>query len=268
MQILSNIGLVHRVAQKYKQYCNNTSITYEDLVQEGAIGLITARRKFNPSLGNRFSTYATYWIRAMITRLLDRYYSTMHVTYSASATYNKLIRKYGSPEGIRGSLAQDELIAKLTKERNQNKITSNDYAKFIDILQAKSPLNYTHVSLNAFLDGSSNEVNGNGLEGRQLNHSISKKLQCVDSIEQILSRKSIVERLLGTLKSDEARIIKLYLGFEDGQEHTYKDIAIILGCSKQKAHQHYQNAIKKLRARLKGICLKDGISETEMLSEN
>src|SRR5665213_1184798 len=104
--ILGNLGLVHRIAQKYKQFCNNTSITYADLVQEGAIGLIIARRKFKSNMGAKFSTYANFWIKAKVMRLLDRHYSTIHVTYSATAEYNKIVKKYGSVNGVRGSLYQ------------------------------------------------------------------------------------------------------------------------------------------------------------------
>jgi RNA polymerase primary sigma factor len=61
---LHNQGLVHSVAQKYPQ----TGMAYEDIFQHGAIGLIRAVELFDPSQGNKFSTYAMWWVRQSITR--------------------------------------------------------------------------------------------------------------------------------------------------------------------------------------------------------
>lgn len=66
--VMSNIGLVHLVAN---QFCR-PPIRYEDLVQEGTMGLIRATETFEPNRGVRFSTYSVYWIRAKIQRLLQK----------------------------------------------------------------------------------------------------------------------------------------------------------------------------------------------------
>jgi RNA polymerase sigma factor (sigma-70 family) len=66
--VMSNIGLVHLVAN---QFCR-PPIKYEDLVQEGTLGLIRATETFEPNRGVRFSTYSVYWIRAKIQRLLQK----------------------------------------------------------------------------------------------------------------------------------------------------------------------------------------------------
>lgn len=66
--VMSNIGLVHLVAN---QFCR-PPIRYEDLVQEGTMGLIRATETFEPGRGVRFSTYSVYWIRAKIQRLLQK----------------------------------------------------------------------------------------------------------------------------------------------------------------------------------------------------
>ncbi len=66
--VMSNIGLVHLVAN---QFCR-PPIRYEDLVQEGTMGLIRATETFEPNRGVRFSTYSVYWIRAKIQRFLQK----------------------------------------------------------------------------------------------------------------------------------------------------------------------------------------------------
>jgi len=62
-------GLVHWQAKRYA-WCK---APYEDLVQEGMIGLIIARNKFDPAVGVKFATYATYWVRAKIQRFAQYY---------------------------------------------------------------------------------------------------------------------------------------------------------------------------------------------------
>src|SRR5579859_8178584 len=65
--IESNMRLVINIAKTYR----NRSIPLEDLIQEGAIGLMQAAERFDPDKGFRFSTYATHWIRQAIGRAID-----------------------------------------------------------------------------------------------------------------------------------------------------------------------------------------------------
>ncbi len=66
--VLANLGLVHLVANQMRR----GGVRYEDLVQEGTLGLLRATETFEPNRGIRFSTYCVYWIRAKIQRLLQR----------------------------------------------------------------------------------------------------------------------------------------------------------------------------------------------------
>lgn len=65
--VLANYGLIHLVAQAYRR----AGIRYEDLVQEGAMGLLRAAETFDPERGVRFGTYAVYWIRSKVQRFIE-----------------------------------------------------------------------------------------------------------------------------------------------------------------------------------------------------
>ena len=66
--VLANIGLVHMVANQMRR----PHLRYDDLVQEGMLGLLRATETFEPERGVRFSTYCVYWIRAKIQRYFQR----------------------------------------------------------------------------------------------------------------------------------------------------------------------------------------------------
>ena len=72
--IKSNTGLVHWQAKRFA-WCG---AAYDDLVQEGMLGLLIAAQKFDPTRGVKFSTYATWWVRQRIGRCADKHIKDTH----------------------------------------------------------------------------------------------------------------------------------------------------------------------------------------------
>jgi len=88
--IRANLRLVISIAKKYAP--QTKSLDFLDLVQEGNLGLMKAVERYDPSLGFRFSTYATWWIRQAITRAIADQARTIRIPVHMIETINKLIR--------------------------------------------------------------------------------------------------------------------------------------------------------------------------------
>ena len=106
--VASNLGLVHAVVKKNKNY--RAQRTYEELVQEGSLGLLRAAELFDPARGLRFSTYATIWIKGVLSNLQGN--SLINIPARERTKWNKIRRAANAFNEERGREPNSEEVSR------------------------------------------------------------------------------------------------------------------------------------------------------------
>ncbi len=230
--IMANTRLVISVAKRYR----GQGVPFHDLIQEGNLGLMRAVDKFDPGLGYKFSTYATWWIRQAVTRALADQGRTIRLPVHMGESIRKINRTAYLMEQDRGRPPSPEEIAdemglKPGKVRWMLKT-------------ARRPL-----SLQKPVGEEKDSELGSFIED-------DDAASPPEAAEQTMLRVAL-EELLATLSPREARVLRLRFGLQDGHLYTLEEVGRKFGLTRERIRQIEKEALRRLRhprrsRRLKG----------------
>ncbi|HHT9104331.1 MAG TPA: sigma-70 family RNA polymerase sigma factor [Candidatus Wujingus californicus] len=221
--IRSNLRLVVNIAREYV----NRGISFLDLIEEGNIGLIHAVKKFNPSMGYKFSTYATWWIKQAIRRAIRNKAKTIRIPSYIVENVSKL------------KTVTTDLLNKLERPPSVDEI-----AKQMDITAKKVQSIEDAIRSTVSLDAS--DVTGSDIIWALANIIPDKRtLTPEDELEEIFERESVAH-LLDIINKREAMILKMRYGLSDGKPKTLDEIGKKLRLSRERVRQIEKATIQKL----------------------
>jgi RNA polymerase primary sigma factor len=221
--VRSNLRLVLSIAKKYSY----PGIDFLDFVQEGNIGLMKAVDKFNYRLGNKFSTYATWWIRQSITRAIADQGRTIRVPVHMVESINQVMR---TANELKKRLGREPSKVELAKEINTT------VAKLTQIFEAAQE----PMSLEACMPADKDSVLNNFIEDKK----------AVSPEEPVLSDnlREVTSSALRALSPREQEIVRMRYGMNDaGKEYTLQECGEKFRVTRERIRQIEENALMKLR---------------------
>ncbi|HSP07484.1 MAG TPA: sigma-70 family RNA polymerase sigma factor, partial [Acidobacteriota bacterium] len=206
--IVSNLRFVLKIARMYR----HSGVPLADLINEGNLGLIEAAKRFDPDRNNRFTSYAIWWIRQAIVKLLYQATLLRHSQRTANVLYRLAKRNL---TGMEDEWDPQRLSHELGFTVNELKRARIARARIL--------------SLDSPLDGKDDLVLADVLQQQDR-----------DTVEQLVANRQLkeqLERSLHDLSSREEEVLRMRYGLDHHEPRTLQEIGLLLNLSRERVRQ-------------------------------
>lgn len=220
--IMANLRLVVSMAKRNQ----NKGVPLLDMIQDGNIGLMHAVEMFDYKQGNKFSTYASWWIRQSIIRQSWDQSRAIRLPVAVTEKIMKIAVATKAIEFNTGVPATQEQIA------NQVDMSLDSLAKF-------RSYNRDLVSLDEWVGDDEDETIADLL--------VDESDAPIEIAVEVRESRELLNKILGKLTPFEEQVLRLKYGFDDGMERSVREIATIIEASRPRVHRGLDSAMSKMK---------------------